>query len=184
MDTHSTPRRAGAVTFGRYSSADVRGGLLYMTDGGMYEVRAYAPDRGLARILRVLREPRAVGDALLEDYYDPLLEYAATPEERRRSEELRAAWPHAETLPWISGIVVDESGGVWVREYQHRFDPSPERWAVFDLDGTWLGRVQMPVGFTPSWIDADRVLGVSRGELGMEFVRVYALHRSSEKALR
>lgn len=177
LDTHSTPRRAGSVTFGRYSSWYVGEDRLYMTDGGGYEVRVYEPGRGLVRVLRALAAPRPVTDSLLEAHYGPILEAARTPEQRRAFEERRDRWPHAETLPWISALRVDETGHIWVREYQTRFDRSSERWGVFDPDGRWLGRVEMPAGLAPSQIGRDYVLGVARGPMGVELVRVYVLER-------
>lgn len=183
MDTYSTPRRAGLVTFGRVSSGHVHDGLLYQTDGGRYEVRVHDPERGLVRILRALEEPRPVTDERLADYRAAIGESSTDAEERRQAEEAfdeaMASRPRRETLPWIAGIVVDAHGHVWVREYQPRFDRTPRRWGVFEVDGRWLGRVRMPAGFTPTEIGPEHLLGVARDELGVEYVRRYALRRGA-----
>lgn len=183
MDTHSTPRRSGSVTFARYSSAEVHQGLLYMTDGGTYEVRVYEPGEGLVRILRALVEPRPVTDELLAGYRATIAELVQDAEERRRAvasfDERMATWPRRETLPWISGIVVDSHDHVWVGEYQPRFDRSPPTWGVFDAEGLWLGRVEMPAGFTPTEIGPDYVVGITRDEFGVEYVRRHRLRRSA-----
>lgn len=173
MDTYSTETRAGSLTFGRFSSADVASGRLYMTDGGRYEVRVYVPDLGWTEVYRASLEPRPVTDATLEEYLRPLLTRVETPEQRR----LLTEWPHAENLPWISRLVVDASQNIWVREYQHRYDPSPERWGVFSESGRWLGRMVMPIGFSPKEIGVDYVLGTSQDEFGVQRVLEYELSR-------
>ncbi len=175
MDTHSTPERAGSVAFARFSSSFVQGGLLYMTDGGRYEVRVYDLDTGLTRILRVLKEPRPVTPAVFEDYIRRALEGARDGALRRDVRESIERWPHAETLPWIADLVVDDAGRVWAREYKDRFDRSLPRWGVFDEDGGWLGVVEVPEGFTPHQIDGRQLIGVRRDGLGVEYVELYEI---------
>lgn len=157
-----------------------------MTDGGAYEVRVYAPGRGLVRILRALVEPRPVTGELLAGYRAAIGELVQGPEERRQAEEsfdeLMGARPRREALPWISGIVVDADGHVWVEEYRPRFDPSRPEWGVFDGEGRWLGRVPVPAGLTPTEIGADYALGIARDALGVEYVRRYPLSRGRASA--
>ena len=177
MDTHSTPKRAGSITFARLSSSDVHDGQLYMTDGRRYEIRVYDPDHGLTRVLRAQREPRPATQTLLDEYHERMLDRISDPERRRGFRAEVESWPHAETLPWISDVKVDLSGVVWVREYQHGFDDSNPRWGVFGREGRWLGIVEMPAGFTPLEFGEDYALGVTRDESGVEYVQLYSVTR-------
>ena len=177
MDTYSTPERAGSTTFARLTSSDVAHGALYMTDGGDYEVRVYESAVVPARIVRVIQPRRPVTDAVLDEYFTSVVRAAESEEARSFWARYRETWSHGQTLPWVSALVVDRVGSVWVREYQHRFDPRPERWGVFDVDGAWLGTVEMPPHFTPYEIGSNYVLGVGRDEFGVEYVRRYRLDR-------
>ena len=50
-------------------------------------------------------------------------------------------------------------------------------WDVFDRDGVWVTTLFTPPGFWPRWFGRDRVAGVWRDELGVDYVRVYSLQK-------
>jgi hypothetical protein len=70
----------------------------------------------------------------------------------------------------------DALGNLWLQEYA--FDPAEAtRWSVFDVEGRWLGIVDMPAGFTVNEIGADYVLGIARDSLDVQYVRMYRLEK-------
>jgi hypothetical protein len=76
------------------------------------------------------------------------------------------------TLPAYRSLVVAADGTVWVG----RYSPDTE-WDVFDVDGRFLGLVQMPDNFRLTSVRGDRLAGVWQDELGVEYVRVYEMQR-------
>lgn len=179
MDTYSTSERAGPLIFGRRTSAAVAGGRLYMADGSSYEVREYLPRRGLVRRLRVLREPRQVTATMVDEYIKNRLirtDPARVPQTRERLD----AAPKAGALPWISAIVVDVLGSVWVKEYPTLPVGTPTSWGVFGGEGDWLGNVAIPSSVEPYYIGTDFVLGVRTDTLGVESVVLHRLYRDTD----
>lgn len=90
-------------------------------------------------------------------------------------EALRLAFPPS--LPAYSAMLTDPRGGVWLR----RFDlprTGPERWAVFDESGAFLGHLRMPDTFSLREIDSDHLLGVTQDHLGVERVVLHRLKRA------
>jgi hypothetical protein len=93
-------------------------------------------------------------------------------------------------VPVFSDFLVDEEGFVWVRPFVPERDAAAlganlglgrsgpgGRWTILSPDGERLGEIQVPDGFEPYQVMSDRALGIYRDELGVEFVRVYALTR-------
>jgi hypothetical protein len=159
MDIYASPERAQGVLFGRISSSFIQGEDLYMTDGGAFEIRVYNAG-GLRAVYRILRDPRRVTDRMIQEV-----------------PEFFADGPHRDTLPWVSGIVVDDLGYVWAGVYGDPSDDAPPKWSIFHPKGHWLGDVEMPERFTPFQINHRSVIGVYRDDNQVESVRVFSLHR-------
>ena len=84
-----------------------------------------------------------------------------------------------ETLPAFRSLKVDAMGWLWAEVYE--WDPTlPPEWMVFDLDGRARGTLTTPKGLVVESIGADYILGVWIDDLGIEFVRRYALKRGTE----
>jgi len=49
------------------------------------------------------------------------------------------------------------------------------RWDVFAPHGTWQGAVMLPLGFTPSEVDDDFVLGTFTDAMGLSYVQRYQI---------
>jgi hypothetical protein len=96
----------------------------------------------------------------------------------------------AEEFPAYSELRVDRTGHLWVRQYEP-WEDAPDRsgpvsvptyasrssWDVFTPRGVWLGRVELPAGFTVLEIGSDYVVGIWRNADDIEFVRLYRLVR-------
>jgi len=177
MDMYATGSSTGHLWFGRLSSVDVQGGEIFITDGGAYEVRVYGPDGHLRRILRHERGPRSVTaeeEELLKDWF---FARAADEEGRRRVRKMLSEYPRAQQKPWISNLIVDETGAVWVEEWESRFVSAPRTWGVFSAEGRWIGSIRLPARFVPRRIGRDYVLGLWRDDLDVEHVQKYRLRR-------
>jgi hypothetical protein len=101
--------------------------------------------------------------------------------------DAREAAALPDTFPSFSGLLVDEEGNIWVREYRPdpRSDPPP-RWWIFDPEGRLRWAVRSPPGLTrPSgrvrrfepYIGSDRIVTSVRNEYDVETVVVYRLKK-------
>lgn len=148
---------------------------------GGYELKAFAADGTLDRIVRRDHRPRAPTAAEVEAYIDARMGTGSS-----RSAEEQAEWrrryealPVAEHLPAFASIMTDALDHLWVEEYESPADPSPVRvWTVFDGQGQVLGFVETPRDLTINEIGEDYILGMTRSELDVEMVQVWPLERS------
>jgi hypothetical protein len=178
MDIYATPTQAGDLRFGRVSSAYVHGERVYVTDGGKFEVRAYEAGKGLVRTVRDDRPARRV---MAEDV-DQLIKYRVDRVPEARKAEVRRyfeEWPKAPYKPWISAIIVDSQGLLWVEEYEPYWSNKSRTWSVFDETGRRIARLNLPQAFRVREIGKDFIVGVAKDEFDVELVRVYTLKRSS-----
>lgn len=141
--------------------------LAVVSRNHVYELRAYAPDGALRRIVRVDREPIPVTEPLIE-----------LMREERGGGAHFDDMPHPETLPAFGTVMSDALDHLWVREYTVPGQPGLQRlWTVFDPEGRVLGLVEMPEGLFVDEIGADYVLGRGLGDLGVAQVQMWPLRR-------
>lgn len=104
--------------------------------------------------------------------------------------------------PPFRDVFADAEGRVWVRLHAEatRLPPDPDapkdprglppldRWTepllfdVFLADGHYLGRVRLPDRFTMHTAQGERVCGVQRDELGVEYVACYRLRVGAKES--
>lgn len=174
-------------TFGAYTVAAGGGATTAVADAARFRVELFAPDGHLVSVLSAeVPEVPATAD-VLEAHIDRMLELWPPGMPDEFPDVFRTgmrARPHAQFLPAIRAVFVDGDERIWVE----RFDvpgPGPSRWEVFGRDATWLGRVEMPIGFArgmsagsaPGFsIASGHLTGVwIDPETGVETVRVYRL---------
>lgn len=93
----------------------------------------------------------------------------------------RISWP--EFKPAFSDLRIDEAGNFWLEEYRFYHptevpdDSVPTFWSVFDREGVWLGRVEVPGRLLVHDVYNDRLIGVWKDELGAASVRVYRINK-------
>jgi hypothetical protein len=170
MDTYSTPQRAGAVIFGRWSSGVVTGQKIMMTDGGDAEYRVY--NRPGAPIQRVRwAHTRIPVDRQMVNQFRQL----------RADPTGMAEWGAADYYPSISNMLTDPDGYIWVEQW--KLKPSDaSTWHVFDDKGEWLGSVTLPTHFRAKAVTTHSVAGVLQdANTGVQTVRVYPLYRGRNK---
>lgn len=88
----------------------------------------------------------------------------------------RAIWP--ESLPRVARLWVSiPRGRVFAARYDEGLfdDPVHMRLDVFEPDGSYRGRLDLPGGFTPRRFMKGSVYGVARDELDVSYALRYRL---------
>jgi len=161
---------AGSVYGGLHPLRQVRIAVgpqgVYVTNGVRFEVRGYDLDGGP---VRVMSRTRPLVPLTRQILVDALLAIG-------RSVRVEDIPPLSEdqTLPAISGLVVDREGNVWAEAYDPELE-NPRTWSVFEPNGQLLAEVTMPPRFRPYDIGPDFVLGVIRDRLDVERIHLYRL---------
>ena len=163
-----------------YFSRELRlglwGNLVMVSSNDKYELKAFADDGSLVRIVRREHESRVPRPA------DILVSPTLRPELRIPLEEEMRKVPQSQlapNFPAFAEVMSDAAGYLWVQE----FDPPRERrpvplWTVFNPEGRVLGFVETPPGLEIYEIGEDYILGHAEDELGVEYVQVWPLERS------
>lgn len=165
------------VIFGPTVAQVPWGDLIVHSLNDRYEIRAFAVDGTLARIVRrdhAARPPTAeeVGDYIEEQVSGYPDDIAA--EQRGRYESV----PVAENMPAFTSVMVDKLNHLWVEEYELPGEERPgSLWTVFDAQGRVLGFVESPDGLEIFEIGEDYIMGRWRDELEVEYVQVWSLER-------
>ena len=153
------------------------GDLIVHSLTNRYEIKAFAVDGTLARIVRrdhAARPPTAeeVGDYIEQQVSGYPDDIAA--EQRGRYESV----PVAENMPAFTSVMADRRNHLWVEEYELPGEERPgSLWTVFDAQGRVLGFVETPDGLEIFEIGEDYILGLWRDELEVEYVQVWELER-------
>lgn len=161
--------------FGRGTLGAVWADLVAIGVQDSYEIKAFAGDGTLVRIVRRagdLEQPtRADQDAYFAE------RFADWPEEQRtRALNGVTDMPLVESYPAFAEILSDRTGYLWVREYRAS-GAGDAVWAVFDPEGRIQGLVETPVGLRTFEIGEDYILGWVSDELGVEYVQLWSLSR-------
>ena len=163
------------------------GDLIVHGLNNRYEIRAFAEDGTLARIVRRDHAPRLPTREDVEAYIEEQVawhpDHLSPSEIEEYREEQRREYrsiPVAESMPAFSSVKVDALDHLWVEEYEFpRDEPSgPSLWTVFDPEGRMLGYVEMPgAGLWIYEIGEDYVLIRDWDELGVQSVQLWPLER-------
>ncbi|MCY3807930.1 MAG: hypothetical protein OXG58_00580 [Gemmatimonadetes bacterium] len=156
--------------FGRGTLGAVWGDLVAIGVQDSYEIKAFAADGSLVRIVRREGDPESPTRADQDAYWERL--YADLPKEERieRLNEVKEM-PLVDAYPAFAGVMADRAGYLWVREYQSA------AWTVFDPEGRIQGLVETPPGLRTFEIGEDYILGWRYDELGVEYVQLWSLER-------
>lgn len=139
-----------------------------------YEIAVYSDDGTLRSLIRRsdidLRLDEALFSAAMEE------RVTAAPEAARPG--LRSLYQDQgkpQNRPAYSRFLVDSEGYLWVQDFSYTGEA--RSWAVFNLEGTWLGSVEFPDRFRPTQILEDRVFGIWRDDYEVEYARIYEMTR-------
>ena len=168
-------RSRRALYFSRELKLGLWGDLAVVAPSDRYELRAFADDGTLVRIVRrdhVPRVPRAedilVNPGLRDELRIPM-----------EAEMLRVPQSQLEEhFPAFAEIMSDAAGYLWVREYEPPKEAGPAPvWTVFSPEGRVLGFVETPPGLEIYEIGEDYLLGHAEGELDVEMIQLWPLVR-------
>ena len=148
----------------------VWGDLVAIGDQAVYEIKVFAADGCLVRIIRRDGDPEKPTRADLNAYWERRF---ANQSDDARANSLREAKDVGlvDAYPAFSRILSDRVGHLWIQER------GSSVWTVFDPEGRVLGLVQVPSGFRVFEIGEDYLLGMSRDDLGVEYVQLWSLSR-------
>ena len=174
---------------------------IYIADGATNEIRQFAADGALVRVIRRSTDPvlfraepwrkrwKRTAERIADDPQRG--EEAAQAYERRF--EKAAPLLEGSFYPSVVALQVDSEGHLWAREWSDDPDrDQPDQWSVFSPEGRWLGVLpapgnerETPISCTagggyrhaPCWIDKEFFLGVLRDEMGVERVVGYRIDR-------
>ena len=165
------------------------GDLIVATWNKPYEIRALHADGTLARTVRREHVPVVPTEAdrqlFLEErkaFFGTFVNSSGQPMSEALVEELMMpsveSLPLAEHFPAFSTVLADDTGHLWVREYDlpQELNPAP-LWTVFDPEGRVLGFVETPAGLDILQIGEDFILGRVKDEFEVEYVQLWPLER-------
>ncbi|WP_428276903.1 6-bladed beta-propeller [Candidatus Palauibacter sp.] len=156
--------------FGRGTTGAVWEELAAIGVQDSYEIKAFASDGSLVRVVRCDGDLERPTQADLDEYYAQ--RYADLPDEDRRSSlDAVRDMPLVESYPAFEEVLSDRAGYLWVRAYEAAV------WTVFDAEGRVQGLVETPAGLRIFEIGEDYLLGWVSDELGVEYVQLWSLSR-------
>jgi hypothetical protein len=150
-----------------------------------YRFGLYATDGSLERIVTMPHESAPVTDAdkdAVRGWLERTWANAGVPPQALAT--LRNAVNFNENFPAFNFINSGPSGTIWVQHVQKPSELSEEElesynliedsgapdWDVFDSEGRFLGVVSMPKRFAPRVFIGDKIYGVWRDELDVQYV--------------
>lgn len=196
-----TVDRVPSVAFGAHVNAPVRltfgpelvqasaSNHVYIGFGNDFSIREYDDSWTLRRIIRRAWSPTPLTKSDITTYVDEWMTLWSTDKgavrDRDRLARLNASYP--DSLPAFVDMLAMPSGELWLREPELKgaslcacltgVTVVPSKWMVFDSNGRWLGRVIMPVNFTPSEIGRDYVLGTMRDANNVARIAMYKIQK-------
>ena len=150
-----------------------------------YRIGLHSTDGSLERIVTMPYEQRPVTDtdkAAVTDWLERQWADAGVPPQALAT--LRNAVHFNDNFPAFNFINSGPSGTIWVQHVQRPSELSEEElesynliedsgapdWDVFDSEGRFLGVVSMPERFAPRVFMGDKIYGVWRDELDVQYI--------------
>ena len=153
-----SPRAVAAVSHDR----------IFFGNGERYEILTFHAGR-IDTISRSLPR-RPVTSRQLQYYRDSVLR--RTPVSRRPviGERLAQA-PSAAFMPYFTALRTDDVGRLWVGR-THELGARDRPWDVFDVGGSFLGTIPLPVRLHVTYIGRGFIVGVMTDEDGVEVIEI------------
>ena len=162
--------------FGRSTQSAVSGDALWVGTQDEPEVRQYAADGRLTRIVRTGGELKPVTDEQVAAFVDEQVASLA-PDQERSAREDYADMSMPKTMPPYASMMVDADGNLWLEDTDDYMTPAGG-WTVYDSDGRAIARIRLPEHLRVYDIGQDYVLGRESDDLDVEHVRMYRLRRT------
>ena len=183
---YSPPVDDGVMVIGIPFSRDIVGvpwgDDVIVASNDTYEIRVYATDGTLKRIVRREHELIPTTSAHLDAHIEWLVAGSPEPERAARRRDRQERYRDVrlpDTHPAFRRVLADELNHLWVQEYNLPGEEGPNPvWTVFDSEGHVMGFMETPAGLRIFQIGADYILGYATDELGVEYVQMWSLSRS------
>ena len=175
-------------------SADITAGgnppSIYLSSRGKNEIRQFAPDGVLVRIIRRTTDAIPITARAKRNQMERFYRWGEAEGAPVPRDIIEQMFADSETHPFIGNLVVDPEGYLWISEWSDSESGVSDQWSVFNPEGRWLGVLPFP--WAPDlaepnscggntrvlcWIDRDFFLVVRRDELGVERVEGYRIRR-------
>lgn len=150
-----------------------------------YRIGVYTAGERIERVVEKPFEREVVADADQQEVKD-LMRKAWTDAglPAQAIAQLMTGVHFAQNYPAYAQIIGGTDGSIWVQHIQAPSKLSPEQrkafnlqydlaareWDVFDRDGRFLGVVTMPQRFQPVQFVGDKIYGIQRDELDVQYV--------------
>lgn len=169
-----------------------RGTLVGGVDGSVAVVRSgegdlvfFSPDgRAVRSAHRSDLDPPPVSAEFRQRYLESAAEQAmaaGTPVglARAGAEGRLDLLPEGRRVPVYDRMLIDQVGErIWLRDFIPPWTgDDPQSWTVHDKRGRIVARLTTPAGFNLMHVAQNRLAGVSRDGMGVEYVNVYQLER-------
>jgi len=165
------------VQFGLNTTLAGRGDQVFVGDNAHPEIRVYAQDGSLKKIIRSTHVPVPVTEADRKAQEESNLErWAANPFRGMPKEMMDQVegWIreaiYAERFPAYETFFLDRIGNLWVQEYA---PGKPQQFQVYNPSGEFMVRTVLPPDVRPLDIGRDYVLATWQDPDGLEHVRLY-----------
>ena len=162
------------------------GGIVLGTND-RYRFVFHGPDGAPTRIVSIPSEPNMVTEEDKEIFVSTLESLwgeAGVPPQG--IEQLKSGISFEDRFPAFTQALSGPSGTLWVQkiralsemsaEEKESFNPlqniGSAEWDVFDSEGRYLGIVEMPFHYQPLGFEGDRILGVWRDDLDVQYVKI------------
>mgnify|MGYP001821510072 FL=1 len=168
----------GNAPFGKEAVVAVGRQHFFYGSQDRYEIQVWSRDGGLERIIRQEAELLPVSDSQVADRLAEELEHLeddGNDLSQRYRREFEAT-PIPDFHPAHGEIHADLLGFLWVEETRPS-NQEPCMASIFDPEGRLVATLPLPDELRVLEIGADYVLGSYSDELGVQYLRMYALQR-------
>jgi outer membrane protein assembly factor BamB len=168
--------------FSRNSAVAAAGDRILVGDQASYAIDAYDPAGTHRRSIRRTGQDLSIGEGAVRRAIEGILEDLPDAERPARRRFLESV-PIPESRPAFDRLLIAATGEIWVSD--SALDPADaEQWNVFGTNGHWLGMIALPPSFRLEAVSTDRIAGVWRSELDVEYVRTYGLTKPAGQSAR
>lgn len=170
-------RSDGPRALGRQTLLAVGSDRWFLGTGNEYRIRVFGFEGREISDVSVPDQSVPLTGQQIEHFIRRAVEPIDDPDQRDRQVRRWRDYDFPETLPPYDRLLVDGEGLLWVRDHRNR-DVRSHRWRIFDPgSGTLEANLSVPAEFEIEQAGTDWVVGVWRGDLDVEQVRVYGLTR-------
>lgn len=178
--SHGDGQPPTPLPWGRMTFIGSDGELVHVVQSDRFELRSYAADGRLVRIVRSSQSRTPVADHAYEQMEAAWLSTRESPGPGVGPALRWAELPRPEYLPEVAALRVEGNGRVWLEKFEP--DPTRERtWFGF-MNGARDGTLHIPPELRMLDISSGHVVVRRTDDLGVEYVDVYTVADPSRLA--